>query len=593
MFGVVARSVRGSSMRYSGLKLCNLCRGIYPSNRQQHSSSSQVANSDLFDYTEGRWLFNDALRLAERKRVFNVRGLLKSAASSVQRTPDDVQDIRKLAEGGYNRVLLITMRDGFKMVARIPYPISLPRYFMVASEVATMDYLRTQGIPTPQVYGYSPTTENEAETEYILMEFVEGSDLGSFWSTLSEPQISSVTRQIAKLEATMMSLEFPAGGGLYYTKDLEAVSASGVPLEGTSFSVGPDIRATMWKGKRPTLAQDVGPYLTAEASLLGRATNELAFVERFGQPLLPFRRWRREAYGYQKQDPSDYIQNLQRYLLVAPFLLPPEPASTRFGIRHLDLKSYNIIVSQSDDGTLTIKSLIDWHHVPILPQFLLAGVPPQFQNHDDPVWDEPSLPANIELMDEMERNAEHELYRHRLVHYHYIANAAVHNEPHFNLIVQSFGQRNTLCRSLFVHSSRNWEGDTNEFKTALMQVVEDWDVLTGNTSPCPISFEADDVRATMEVAEYLKVAELAQKQLEQVLGDGWVPANRYEELVAHAKKVKDLVLNSEDVKDDSYVREALNVHWPYDDMDEISEACVGEAEKKTVTNTCSDLRRDF
>ena len=33
------------------------------------------------------------------------------------------------------------MRDGFQMVARTPYPVTIPKYFAVASEVATMDYI--------------------------------------------------------------------------------------------------------------------------------------------------------------------------------------------------------------------------------------------------------------------------------------------------------------------------------------------------------------------------------------------------------------------------------------------------------------------
>lgn len=60
------------------------------------------------------------------------------------------------------------MRDGFQMVARIPYPCTVPKYSAVASEVATMALLRSSGLPVPEVYGYSPVADNAAETEYIL-----------------------------------------------------------------------------------------------------------------------------------------------------------------------------------------------------------------------------------------------------------------------------------------------------------------------------------------------------------------------------------------------------------------------------------------
>lgn len=88
------------------------------------------------------------------------------------------------------------MRDGFRMVARIPYPAAIPKYFTVASEVATMALLRSSGLPIPdsEVYGYSPAPDNVAETEYIFMEFMEGTKLSHVWSGLGEGDIISISR---------------------------------------------------------------------------------------------------------------------------------------------------------------------------------------------------------------------------------------------------------------------------------------------------------------------------------------------------------------------------------------------------------------
>ena len=60
---------------------------------------------------------NDVLRHAERRRVFNINGLRQLAAQSVNRSSDDIVDLKKLAEGGFNSTFLITMHDGFQMVA--------------------------------------------------------------------------------------------------------------------------------------------------------------------------------------------------------------------------------------------------------------------------------------------------------------------------------------------------------------------------------------------------------------------------------------------------------------------------------------------
>jgi len=214
---------------------------------------------------------NDALRLAERRRVFNVDGLRRLAAESVNRSPDDIVDLQKLAEGGFNRTFLITMHGGFRMVARIPYPATTPKYFTVASEVATMALFRSSGLPIPEVYGYSPAPDNTAETEYIFMEFVEGTNLSHRWFGLGEDDIISITCQLAELESKMMSIAFPAGGSLYYTKDLEkAAGRPGIPLEDERFCVGPDTRPPLWYGRRSQLDVDRGPcrLLSASFSLL-------------------------------------------------------------------------------------------------------------------------------------------------------------------------------------------------------------------------------------------------------------------------------------------------------------------------------------
>ena len=77
--------------------------------------------------TSNMFSINYTLRRADRRRVFNVDGLCRLAAQSVDRSPGDVVDLTKLAEGGFNRTFFITVRGGFQMVARIPYPVTIPK----------------------------------------------------------------------------------------------------------------------------------------------------------------------------------------------------------------------------------------------------------------------------------------------------------------------------------------------------------------------------------------------------------------------------------------------------------------------------------
>jgi len=168
---------------------------------------------------------------------------------------------------------------------------------------------------------------------------------------------------------------------------------------------------------------------------------------------LPFQHERREAYQYKEQPPSDYIENLNRYLRIASPLIPRVPALVHFRIRHPDLQPTNIIVFRSPDSNLHVVRLIDWQHTSILPLFLLAGIPKRLQNYDDPVsqsMTQPSLPENLNDLNETKQNREKEIYRRRLVHYYYVENTEKYNELHYTTLTDPVGM---LRRRLFCHAS--------------------------------------------------------------------------------------------------------------------------------------------
>jgi hypothetical protein len=208
--------------------------------------------------------WNEELRRAERRRPFNLQELRNLAAAAVRRSPTDVVKLEKLAEGGFNRTFLLSMRDGFQMVARIPYPMTEPKRLLVASEVATMGYLRSHGIPTPEIYGYSTTSQNPTGTEYIFMEFNRGINLGDIWFELGETARIAVVRRLVELESRLFSLNFPASGSLYYSRDLDAATdrieiASELPSKDGPFCIGPDTTLALWYGNRLALDTFRGP----------------------------------------------------------------------------------------------------------------------------------------------------------------------------------------------------------------------------------------------------------------------------------------------------------------------------------------------
>ena len=306
----------------------------------------------------------------------------------------------------------------------------------------------------------------------------------------------------------------------------------------------------------------------AEAALVAAARKELAYLEKFGRPLLPFQRERREAYGYEEQSPSDHIKNLGRYLLIASSLVPKNPAICHFRIRHPDPQPGNVIVSTSSDSNqLKIVGLLDWQHASILPPFLLAGIPGRLQNYDDPVSQAltpPSLPADMGEQDQSKQRHTIGLYRRRLVHFHYVKNTEEYNKLHHDVLSDPVSM--FICR-LFDQAGAPWEGETHALKTTLIEATEIWGRLTGEGVPCPVAFEPEDLRKTKELSAELQVADENFEGCRGVVGfetETWVSNEHYEMAMALPELLKLRVLT--EIPEE--IRAKVEANWFLDDMDE-------------------------
>lgn len=304
-------------------------------------------------------------------------------------------------------------------------------------------------------------------------------------------------------------------------------------------------------------------------TLVQGANKELAYLKEFGRPLLPFQRVRREGYQFKEQPPSDHIENLERYLLIASSLIPGNPALAHFRIRHPDLRPGNIIVSRSPDSSLRIVGLIDWRHTSILPLFLLSGIPKELQNVPDlgsQCMKQPSPPAaNLDDLDENQQSEEIELYRRRLVHYHYVKNTEKYNRLHYVALTDPAG---LLRHRIFRHASDPWEGETLALKVALIDATENWETLTGGGGPCPVVFDPDDIHETRELDEELGELDESLEKCRAMIGYGpecWVPVWYYEEAMARSKQMKEDGLAA---IESEAGRAQIEAHWPFDDMDE-------------------------
>jgi len=197
--------------------------------------------------------------MVERRLVFNVSELKKAAAKALNRPASDVYAIEKIAEGGFNRILEVTMNDGSSVLARLPYPSTAPRRLAVASEVATLDFLRTNGISVPRVLDYS-IGENAVGVEYMLMERLPGKPLSDIWFSLAEEERCHILHKIVLMETKLFANRLPACGSIYYPRDLpNGTPRIDIPESDGSLCMGPYASQKWRYGERGNLDIDRGP----------------------------------------------------------------------------------------------------------------------------------------------------------------------------------------------------------------------------------------------------------------------------------------------------------------------------------------------
>ncbi|KAF2850103.1 hypothetical protein T440DRAFT_555370 [Plenodomus tracheiphilus IPT5] len=520
-------------------------------------------NEELFKYTSGRWIYNESIRLAERRLPFNVDELKRAAARSINKPESEVQSLRKLAEGGFNRIFEVAMRDGTSVLARLPYPSTLPRRWAIASEVATMDFVRAHSIPTPRILGYA-FDENPIGSEYILMEKIPGRPIGDAWFDLSDQQRLQVLHDIVELESKLFSIQLPASGSIYYAQDLEASTPMvRIPGMNEKFCVGPYTGLRWWYGKRGNPELDRGPHVDALRALQAPAEKELAWLREYGQPRYPFHRQHREAFQYEKQDPNIHAESLKKYLHVAPYLVPINKELHSPVLRHPDIQPNNIFTSE------------DYKHAIILPKFLAAGIPNSLQNYGDPeskFFTPPQPPAQLDSLDESDRFQAQDEFRRRHIHFFYLGFTQRLNQRHWQALEE---ETDILKRRLFDHAGEPWEGLNTPLQYDLVQVSQAWSKVVsssgynGNTHSCPVSFTQEEAEQIDALDDSHRDADADVGTINAMLGigsDGWTTNERFESARMKAAEIREQALAS--VDDEPWLREMSERHWPFDDYDE-------------------------
>lgn len=112
------------------------------SSRRTYSAQlKHAAHGPLFDfrnYTRGRWLINDTLQREARHISFNYIELCTTVLSSIPGAKSITSTETK--DGNNSRILIFSLNNGKRVVAKLPTLVAGPKCLTTNSEVTTMEY---------------------------------------------------------------------------------------------------------------------------------------------------------------------------------------------------------------------------------------------------------------------------------------------------------------------------------------------------------------------------------------------------------------------------------------------------------------------
>jgi hypothetical protein len=163
----------------------------------------------------------------------------------------------------HNRALLLTMNTGQQVVAKIPHPNAGQPHFTTASEVATLEFLRTRlKIPVPDVHAWcSRAEETSVGSEYIIMAKAEGVLLETVWHKMKPKEKLARVKAVVRLQTQWASTSVEGYGSIYYASDLpeEARIPLTESLSDDKFAIGPITGRDWHDNGRISVDFDRGP----------------------------------------------------------------------------------------------------------------------------------------------------------------------------------------------------------------------------------------------------------------------------------------------------------------------------------------------
>ncbi|KAM5455664.1 hypothetical protein MaudCBS49596_001565 [Microsporum audouinii] len=464
------------------------------------------------------------------------------------------------------------MDNGTEVFAKLPNPNAGPARYLIASEVATREFLReVANVPIPRVLARSSDPKGPVGAEYIIEEKAPGTRLGTIWPNWSRESKLRMVEQTVDLEHILTSIKFSKHGSIYFKEDLpHYFGKEGHPLLADSsvdsadlsrYTIGPLTRSELWRSGREDMDLDRGPWQQSEDYARAIGENEVAWIKAHASP-------RTNAYASLKDPelPGHALALLSKYLDATPYLVPNDPAARISVLWHPDLHLDNVFV---DPETCKITSIVDWQGASVAPLFYQSCVPQMFR-HDGPVregWVVPSRPEDFDTLSEEEQGLIDQDLESETIHKYYEAKVFQRAPHHWEVLKQLRDIQ--LRRNPTWLVTGVWENrDIFFLRQSLIAIAALWDRLRPDeTTEVPVSFTKEELDLHAKEDENITgVGNMLKLFRDQgVLPvDGMVDPEDYETAKINCQKFKDIFIKT--AKDEEE-RELFSKLWPYQDQE--------------------------
>ncbi|KAF1845533.1 uncharacterized protein K460DRAFT_386030 [Cucurbitaria berberidis CBS 394.84] len=495
-FGAIHRrifnSVKPSALAQPSRALSITSRGI------------AISREELFNYTNGRFLANEAEACNRRYVRFDIDQLCAVAATAGG-SSSPIRAIDKM-EGGFSKALIMRKEDGSEVVAKIPFSIAGPPKYTTASEVAVLKFIsKNTRVPVPKVLAWSSNASNPVGVEYIIMEKATGQQLFTTWSAMTIEDQFNLVEQLTQFEAELASIQFPANGSLYLCESMtdgehwvaldRNVDPSG------QFCIGPSCeRAWSGQGKIMTPPSHVnnGPWPNISSFGLALVEREIARIEQqtlgsgFGPP-------------GGSVDEQFAVLNMAKEVMSRLDMVTLINRVSRPVLWHTDLHMGNIYSKPED---FKICSIIDWQSIVVSPLYLQARFP-EFLSVDN---DYQGMDADDKKLAELKFGDT------KMSKFYELSTANQHLRAHHAFLMPQF------TRELFTRCGEVCDEGVIPLCSCLIECANAWSEL-GFPGECPFSFTEEDIQKheqqLQDYRDFNRVQEIARKLL-STDSEGWI-----------------------------------------------------------------------